>query len=84
MLPHTCRPLIAFCNSLSPIYFPFFRRKKAEKAIAEYQTEWNKLSPKQQQTRYHAVQKRQQEINNNLKQQGFYNEVDHRWTWRDN
>ncbi|OOF56857.1 hypothetical protein BKK56_02075 [Rodentibacter genomosp. 2] len=78
-----CRPLIAFCNSLSPIYFPFFRRKKAEKAIVEYQTEWDKLSPKQQQVRYHAVQKRQQEINNNLKQQGCYNEVDHRWTWRD-
>ncbi|OOF79901.1 hypothetical protein BKG97_08865 [Rodentibacter caecimuris] len=78
-----CRPLIAFCNSLSPIYFPFFRRKKAEKAIAEYQTEWNKLSPKQQQARYHAVQKRQQEINDTLKQQGCYNEVDHRWTWRD-
>ncbi|OOF79854.1 hypothetical protein BKG97_08875 [Rodentibacter caecimuris] len=78
-----CRPLIAFCNSLSPIYFPFFRRKKAEKAIAEYRAEWNKLSPKQQQARYHAVQKRQQEINENLKQQGFYNEVDHRWTWRD-
>ncbi|QIA76495.1 hypothetical protein [Rodentibacter caecimuris] len=78
-----CRPLIAFCNSLSPIYFPFFHRKKAEKAIGEYQTEWNKLSPKQQQARYHAVQKRQQEINDTLKQQGFYNEVDHCWTWRD-
>ncbi|TGY47870.1 hypothetical protein E5343_11165 [Rodentibacter caecimuris] len=81
--PPWCRPLIAFCNSLSPIYFPFFHRKKAEKAIAEYQAEWNKLSPKQQQARYHAVQKRQQEINDTLKQQGFYNEVDHRWTWRD-
>ena len=76
------RLLIAFCNSLSPIYFPFFRRKKAEKAIMEYNAKWDKLTPKEKQARYDAVQKQQKKMNEALKAQGFYNEMDHHWTWR--
>ncbi|MBN6068340.1 hypothetical protein HYE54_06150 [Aggregatibacter actinomycetemcomitans] len=77
------RPLIAFCNSFSPIYFPLFRRKKAEKAIKAYLAEWNKLKPKEQRARYDAVQAQQKKMNEELKKQGFYNKVDNRWTWRD-
>lgn len=77
------RPLMAFCNSFSPIYFLPFRRKKAEQAIAAYLAEWNKLTRKQKQAKYAAVQARQIKMNEDLKKQGFYNEVDNRWTWRD-
>lgn len=77
------RPLMAFCNSLSPIYFLPFRRKKAEQAITAYLAEWNKLTRKQKQAKYAAVQARQIKMNEDLKKQGFYNEVDNRWTWRD-
>ncbi len=73
------RPDIAFCNAFAFIRFPIFRRKKADKAIAEFKQYWNSLSYKEQQQRYAIAIEEQQALNRNLALEGLHNEVNDDW-----
>ncbi len=72
------RPDIAFCNTFA-FRFPIFRRKKADKAIAEFKKHWDSLSYKEQRQRYAIAIEEQDALNRQLKERGLHNEVNDDW-----
>ncbi len=67
-------PLIFLCNGFAPAFI--FSRRKANRAIAQFKQQWNRLSVFEQGVYFDKGRHAQKTLNEDLKSAGHFNSVD--------